>query len=54
MFADMELIGVPYTIVIGDRNLDNGQVEFKARRSEEKSLVALDNVVSFLKGKLNQ
>lgn len=35
MFADMELIGVPYTIVIGDRNLDNGQVEFKARRSEE-------------------
>ncbi|WJW82412.1 proline--tRNA ligase [Moellerella wisconsensis] len=54
MFADMELIGVPYTIVIGDRNLDNGQVEFKARRNEEKSLVALDNVVSFLKGKLNQ
>ncbi|QIC16985.1 proline--tRNA ligase [Providencia vermicola] len=52
MFADMELIGVPYTIVIGDRNLDNNQVEYKARRSDEKALVGLDNVVSFLKEKL--
>ncbi|MCW2258029.1 prolyl-tRNA synthetase [Providencia alcalifaciens] len=52
MFADMELIGVPYTIVIGDRNLDSNQVEYKARRSDEKSLVGLDNVVSFLKDKL--
>ncbi|EKT53398.1 proline--tRNA ligase [Providencia sneebia] len=53
MFADMELIGVPYTIVIGDRNLDSNQVEYKARRSDEKSLVGLDNVVSFLKEKLS-
>lgn len=52
MFADMELIGVPYTIVIGDRNLDNGQVEYKSRRGDDKSLIALDNVVSFLKEKL--
>ncbi len=52
MFADMELIGVPYTIVIGDRNLDSNQVEYKARRSDDKELVGLDNVVSFLKGKL--
>ncbi|WP_336194029.1 proline--tRNA ligase [Providencia stuartii] len=54
MFADMELIGVPYTIVIGDRNLDNNQVEYKARRSDEKSLVGLDNVISFLKEKLGK
>ncbi|HGN1707229.1 TPA: proline--tRNA ligase [Providencia rettgeri] len=52
MFADMELIGVPYTIVIGDRNLDNNQVEYKSRRSDDKDLVGLDNVVSFLKAKL--
>ena len=52
MFADMELIGVPYTIVIGDRNLDNNQVEYKSRRSDDKELVGLDNVVSFLKEKL--
>lgn len=52
MFADMELIGVPYTIVIGDRNLDNNQVEYKARRNDEKALIGLDNVVSFLKEKL--
>ena len=52
MFADMELIGVPYTIVIGDRNLDTNQVEYKSRRSDDKQLVGLDNVVSFLKEKL--
>ncbi|EFB72693.1 MULTISPECIES: proline--tRNA ligase [Providencia] len=52
MFADMELIGVPYTIVIGDRNLDTNQVEYKSRRSDDKALVGLDNVVSFLKEKL--
>ncbi|MGG4608867.1 proline--tRNA ligase [Providencia sp. Me31A] len=52
MFADMELIGVPYTIVIGDRNLDNNQVEYKSRRNDDKDLVGLDNVVSFLKAKL--
>lgn len=54
MFADMELIGVPYTIVIGDRNLDNNQVEYKSRRSDDKALVGLENVVSFLKGKLGK
>ncbi|MDN6651911.1 MAG: proline--tRNA ligase, partial [Enterobacterales bacterium] len=33
MFADMELIGVPHTIVIGDRNLDSDEIEYKHRRS---------------------
>ncbi|WP_369308458.1 proline--tRNA ligase [Providencia rettgeri] len=54
MFADMELIGVPHTIVIGDRNLDNNQIEYKSRRSDDKELVGLENVVSFLKGKLGK
>ncbi|RUT67187.1 proline--tRNA ligase [Morganella morganii] len=52
MFADMELIGIPHTIVIGDRNLDSGVVEYKYRRSEDKSLIALDDVVSVLKEKI--
>ncbi|MBG2715498.1 proline--tRNA ligase [Proteus mirabilis] len=52
MFADMELIGVPHTIVIGDRNLDNGQVEYKARRSDDKSLVNVNDVVAFIKEQL--
>lgn len=52
MFADMELIGVPHTIVIGDRNLDNNQIEYKARRSDDKSLVNIDDVVAFIKEQL--
>ncbi|HCD1096823.1 TPA: proline--tRNA ligase [Proteus mirabilis] len=52
MFADMELIGVPHSIVIGDRNLDNEQVEYKARRSDDKSLVNVNDVVAFIKEQL--
>lgn len=52
MFADMELMGIPHTIVIGDRNLDSGVVEYKYRRSEDKSLIALDDIVSVLKEKI--
>ncbi|MBA5808493.1 proline--tRNA ligase [Morganella morganii] len=52
MFADMELMGIPHTIVIGDRNLDSGVVEYKYRRNEDKSLIALDDIVSVLKEKI--
>ncbi len=48
MFADMELIGVPHTIVIGDRNLDNGEVEYKARREGEKRLIKISDLIAFL------
>ncbi|WP_350306768.1 proline--tRNA ligase [Photorhabdus viridis] len=53
MFADMELIGVPHTIVIGDRNLDNGEVEYKYRRNDEKQILKLDNVADYLKQQLS-
>lgn len=46
MFADMELVGLPYTIVIGERNLDNQDVELKCRHTGEKTLVQIDQVVS--------
>ncbi len=52
MFADMELLGVPHHIVIGERNLDERQVEYKNRRSGEKSLVAIDDVVAEILAKL--
>lgn len=52
MFADMELIGVPHSIVIGERNLDSREVEYKNRRTGEKQLIALDNVLSALQAYL--
>lgn len=48
MFADMELIGIPHHIVIGERNIDNAQVEYKNRRSGDKQLLAIDGVLAFL------
>lgn len=53
MFADMELIGIPHTIVIGDRNLDDNKVEYKQRRDNEKEFIDLAEIVNFLKTKLN-
>ncbi|MBW3164356.1 proline--tRNA ligase [Ferrimonas balearica] len=51
MFADHELIGLPHTIVIGDRGIDDGNVEYKVRKTGEKSELAIDQVVEFFKGK---
>ena len=45
MFADTELIGIPHRVVVGDRGLDNGTVEYRHRRDSESSDVALDNIV---------
>ncbi len=48
MFADMELIGIPHRVVIGDQHLDDGKVEYKGRRDAEMQLIALDDIVPFL------
>ena len=50
MFADMELIGVPHQIIIGERNLDENKVEYKNRRSGEKQLMVLNQIADFVSG----
>ncbi|ACT51521.1 proline--tRNA ligase [Methylovorus glucosotrophus] len=49
MFADLELIGIPHRVVIGDRGLKEGQVEYQARTDEQAQSVALSEIVSKLK-----
>jgi prolyl-tRNA synthetase len=44
MFADIELIGIPHVIVIGDRSLDKGVIEYKNRRNGEKIEVAVEQI----------
>ena len=44
MFADHELIGTPLLLVIGERNLDNNQIELKNRITGEKSLLNIDEI----------
>lgn len=46
MFADHELMGTPLLLIIGERNLDAQQVELKNRITGEKSLIAIDEVMS--------
>ena len=52
MFADWELIGVPHRVVISDRGLKQGQVEYQGRRDAEASTLALTDVLTTLKAKL--
>ncbi|STO54935.1 prolyl-tRNA synthetase [Canicola haemoglobinophilus] len=48
MFADMELIGVPHMIVIGEKNLEKGEIEYKNRRTGEKQMIAKEQLLDFL------
>ncbi|MGR8952635.1 MAG: proline--tRNA ligase [Gammaproteobacteria bacterium] len=52
MFSDMELIGIPHTIVLGDRGLDAGTVEYKARAGGEAQEIPMAGLIEFLQGKL--
>ena len=52
MFADLELIGIPHRITIGDRGLKEGKVEYQARRDAAATTVAVDEIAAFIKGKL--
>ncbi len=46
MFADHELMGTPILLIIGERNLDAQQIEVKNRITGDKSLLAIDEVMS--------
>jgi prolyl-tRNA synthetase len=52
MFADMELIGIPHRIVIGDRGLKENMVEYQGRRDSEAQSIPLQNVLEFITAKL--
>ena len=51
-FADMELVGIPHRIVIGDRGLDNGMLEYKNRSARDNEDVAVDDIVDFIQQQL--
>jgi prolyl-tRNA synthetase len=54
MFADLELIGVPHRVTIGDRGLKEGKVEYQARRGEDlvPTAVPAGEIAAFIKRKL--
>jgi prolyl-tRNA synthetase len=52
-FADMELMGIPHRLILGERGLDNGQIEYKNRRTGDGKDLPLDDVISAIKQKLS-
>jgi prolyl-tRNA synthetase len=51
-FADSELIGIPHRVVVGDRGLEKGQLEYRHRRAEASEEFPADQALAFLRGKL--
>jgi prolyl-tRNA synthetase len=54
MFADWELVGVPHRVVIGERGLKEGNLEYQGRRDAEATAVPAADMVAFVKGKLGK
>jgi prolyl-tRNA synthetase len=54
MFADIELIGIPHRVTIGDRGLKEGKVEYQARRHAAATSVAVGEAASFVSGRLSR
>ncbi|HCI13654.1 MAG TPA: proline--tRNA ligase [Gallionellaceae bacterium] len=52
MFADMELIGIPHRIVVGDRGLKEGNVEYQGRRDAAAQAVPLQSALGLVQSKL--
>ncbi|HBV20313.1 MAG TPA: proline--tRNA ligase, partial [Nitrosomonas sp.] len=52
MFADMELIGIPHRIVLGERGLKQSSVEYKGRVDQAAQTIALDEINTFIMTKL--
>lgn len=52
MFADMELIGIPHRIVIGERGLKQSMVEYQGRNDKDSQNVSIDEIFSFITNQL--
>jgi prolyl-tRNA synthetase len=52
MFADMELIGIPHRVVVGDKGLDDGTCEYKGRSDAQPTFVPLAEIVPFIQERL--
>lgn len=53
-FADMDLIGIPHRLVIGDRGLKENAIEYQERRSLKSQDIAVTEAVDFIKSTLNK
>jgi prolyl-tRNA synthetase len=53
-FADIELIGIPHRLVIGEKGLDAGIIEYKGRRDAQAREIRFDELLNFLSKQVNK
>ena len=53
-FADHELMGLPHRLVVGDRGLDKGELEYKGRRDSDATMVPAGEILDFLRGRIQR
>src|SRR5690625_747476 len=54
MFKDAELLGIPHRLVLSERSLENGMVEYRARTEESSEDVPRDGIVAFMRERLHR
>ncbi len=52
MFADHELMGIPMRIVVGERGLNTGEVEFRKRTDSDNQMIPVDGIINHIKQQL--
>jgi prolyl-tRNA synthetase len=52
MLADIELIGIPHRLVVGDRGLEEGKIEYRARSQSENQHIEADQIMAFMADQL--
>jgi prolyl-tRNA synthetase len=51
-FADAELLGIPHRLVVGERGLDAGKLEYRSRRDTESQEFPLDDALTFIRSRM--
>ena len=54
MFAEAELIGIPHRLVVGERGIDAGHIEYKRRRDGAEESIILEDVVTWMRSLIDE
>ena len=52
LFADAELIGIPHRVVVGERGIDDGKVEYRGRRDADNTMIPRAEILDFLRARI--
>ena len=53
-FADAELLGIPHRVVVGERGIDAGKLEYRHRRDTESQEFPLDDALAFIRSRMGR